>query len=57
MSREIYQVLGGKQKEISRGCSWTTVSKANVIEYAKTIGVTLPNWLSAWSSYSSSKKK
>ena len=56
MSREIYSILDGEKKEISRGCTWTTVSKSNIIEFAKTKGINLPEWLSSWQNYSHNKK-
>ena len=33
------------------------MSRANVLEYAKIIGHKLPEWLSAWHSYSPEKKQ
>lgn len=56
MSREIYSLTSKKSHQISRNCTWTTVSKNNVIEYAKTRGYTLPEYLTQWSSYTHGKK-
>lgn len=42
MSREIYPLLPGEERTINRNCTWTTVSLANIIEYARTQGHTLP---------------
>jgi hypothetical protein len=56
MSREIYPLLSSQQKEISRTCTWTTVSKQNVIEYASTMGHKLPEWLSNWHLYTPEKQ-
>jgi hypothetical protein len=52
MSREIYQVRKGEQKEIGRSSTWTTVALSNVVEYAKIQSITLPEWLTSWRNYS-----
>ena len=57
MSREIYRVGAGEEKELSRSCSWATVSRANVVEFAKISGHKLPEWLSSWHSYPLEKKQ
>ena len=51
MSRQIYKVNKGSQRQISRNSTWTTVSKSNVIDYAITLGFVLPEWLSFWHTY------
>jgi hypothetical protein len=56
MSREIYQVHRGEEREISRSSTWTTVGLSNVVEYAKIQGITLPEWLTSWQNYSQQKK-
>jgi hypothetical protein len=33
--------LGDKQK-VNKNCQWNTVSKANLVEYAKALNITLP---------------
>lgn len=56
MSREIYQIRAGEQKEISRSSTWTTVALSNIVEYAKIQGVSLPEWITGWRNYSAEKK-
>ena len=54
--REIHHLHAGKQQKINKNCQWNTVSKVNVIEYAKGINVTLPEWVTQWRTYSEEKK-
>lgn len=56
MSREIYPIFAGQTREINRNCTWTPVSKLNILNYANTRGYSLPDWLSSWKSYSSMQK-
>lgn len=56
MSRQIYQLRKGEKKIVSRDSIWTTVSLANILQFAQIKGHKLPLWISQWKSYSEAKK-
>ena len=54
--RQIHKLYPGKQQTINKSCLWNTVSKANLIQYAAALKISLPDWLHSWGTYNDDKK-
>ena len=56
MSREIYPVNKGKTVKVNRNSKWCAVSLINILNFAKTKGIVLEDWVSCWSTYTEETK-
>ena len=56
MSRQCYPIRKGEKLKISRNSQWTTVSLANIVNFANIKGAKTDEWVLNWKNYSREKK-